>query len=111
MSYIGVATTDQSLDSLKFTSVGSTQITGLYKIVQTIAPASVAANTTSEQTFSVVGVRPNDSIDINKASHQAGLGITNVRASANDVLAITFMNNTAAPIVPISEAYIIGGVR
>jgi hypothetical protein len=89
----------------------TTPIQGLYNIKQVLTPASVGANTTSEQTFNVPGVLPGDSIDINKASHQAGLGITNVRASAAGVLAITFMNNTAAPIVPVSEQYIIGGVR
>lgn len=90
---------------------GTTPLQGFYRILQTITPTSVSANTTSEQTFSVPGVLPGDSIDINKASHQAGLGITNVRASAANVLAITFMNNTASPITPTSEQYIIGGMR
>lgn len=89
----------------------TTPIQGIYNIKQVLTPSSVGANTTSEQTFTVPGVLPGDSIDINKASHQAGLGITNVRASAPNVLAITFMNNTASPIVPVSEQYIIGGQR
>jgi len=95
-----------------FQDLGSTfPLVGGYRILQTLTPASVGANTTSEQTFNVPGVLPGDSIDINKASHQAGLGITNVRCSAAGVLAITFMNNTASPIVPVSEQYIIGGMR
>lgn len=92
--------------------LGSTQpVQGIYRILQTLTPAQVAANTTSEQTFTVPGVMPGDSIDINKASHSAGLGIVNVRASAANVLAITFMNATASPITPPSEQYIIGGQR
>lgn len=89
----------------------TTPIVGLYRILQTITPTAVSANTTSEQTFTVPGVQPGDSIDINKASHQAGLGIVNVRASAANTLAITFMNSTASPITPASEQYIIGGQR
>jgi hypothetical protein len=54
---------------------------------------------------------PGDSIDINKASHSAGLGIVNVRASTPNQLAITFMNTTAASITPPAEQYIIGGQR
>lgn len=101
MSYPGIL---QDLGS-------TTPIQGIYRIVQTLTPAQVAANTTSEQTFNVTGVLPGDSIDINKASHSAGLGIVNVRASAPGVLAITFMNATASPITPPAEQYIIGGQR
>lgn len=92
--------------------LGSTQpIQGIYRIVQTLTPAAVAAQTTSEQTFNVPGVMPGDSIDINKNSHSAGLGIVNVRASAPNQLAITFMNTTGAGITPPAEQYIIGGQR
>lgn len=92
--------------------LGSTQpVQGVYRILQTLTPGAVAAQTTSEQTFNVPGVQLGDSIDINKASHSAGLGIVNVRASAQGVLAITFMNTTTGPITPPSEQYIIGGMR
>jgi hypothetical protein len=51
-----------------------------------------------------------DSIDINKASHQAGLSIGNVRVSAANTLAIQYVNTTAGAITPTSEQYIIGGM-
>jgi hypothetical protein len=53
-----------------------------------------------------------DSLDINKASHQVGLSIGNVRVSAANTLAIQFVNTTAGSlIVPATEQYIIGGQR
>jgi hypothetical protein len=89
----------------------TTPIQGIYNIKQTLTPAAVGANTTAEQTFTVPGVLPGDSIDINKASHQAGLSIGNVRVSAANTLAIQFVNTTAGSITPTSEQYIIGGQR
>ncbi|VVE31522.1 hypothetical protein PEP31012_03703 [Pandoraea eparura] len=92
--------------------LGSTSpIQGIYNIKQVLTPASVAANTTAEQTFTVPGLQVGDSIDVNKASHQVGLSIGNVRVSAANTLAIQYVNTTASPIVPASEQYIIGGQR
>lgn len=105
--YIGVVQDLGSNDNVK----GQFNIQGFYIVRQILTPTSVSANSTSEQTFTVQGVQVGDSIDINKASHQTGLGITNVRASAANTLAITYMNNTASPITPTSEQYIIGGMR
>ena len=71
-----------------------------------ISPASVAANTTAEQTFTVTGLNTGDLVDVNKPTAQAGLGIAAVRVSAVNTLAIAFSNNTASPIVPTaSETY------
>jgi len=70
-------------------------------------PTSVSANTTSEQTITIVGVASNDFVTISKPSHTAGLGIVNIRVSAKDTIAITYMNNTGSPIDPPSETYII----
>jgi hypothetical protein len=89
----------------------TTPIVGLYRIVQTLAPAAVGANTTAEQTFTVIGLQVGDSIDVNKASHQAGLSIGNVRVSAANTLAIQFVNTTAGSLTPATEQYIIGGQR
>jgi hypothetical protein len=83
----------------------------LFIIRQTLTPASVGANTSAEQTFAVPGLQLGDSIDINKASHQVGLSIGNVRVSAANTLAIQFVNTTAGAIVPAAEQYIIGGQR
>jgi hypothetical protein len=74
----------------------------------TLSPASVAQNTTAEQTFTLNGLLVGDIVSVTKPTTQAGLGIVNARVSANNTLAITFANNTAAPIVPTAlEVYII----
>lgn len=92
--------------------LGSTvQITGIYRILQIITPVSVGANTTAVQTFTVPGVMPGDSIDINKPSHQTGLNIGNVFVTGANLLQIQYVNTTAGAIVPASEQYIIGGQR
>ena len=74
-----------------------------------LTPASVAANTTAEQVFAATGIGLvlGDYVGINKPSFQAGLAIGNVRVSAVDTLAITYVNDTAAPIVPTAETYIV----
>jgi hypothetical protein len=89
----------------------TTPVQGIYNIKQVLTPAAVGANTTAKQTFAVPGLQVGDSIDINKASHQAGLSIGNVRVSAANTLAIQFVNTTAGSITPTSEQYIIGGQR
>jgi hypothetical protein len=101
MSYIGILQ-DAS---------NPTPVTALFIIRQTLAPASVGANTTSEQTFTVPGLQVGDSLDVNKASHQVGLSIGNVRVSAANTIAIQFVNSSAGAIVPATEQYIIGGQR
>lgn len=72
-----------------------------------INPASVAANTTAEQTFTVTGVLAGDIIYVNKPTATAGLGIVNCRASAADTIGITFSNNTGAPIDAGAETYLV----
>ena len=74
-------------------------------LLPVLSPASVAANTTVEQMFSVPGLLPGDFVEVNKPALQAGLGIVNTRSGLN-VLYIGFANNTAAPILPnVSESY------
>lgn len=77
----------------------------------TIDPASVAANTTDEQIFTVTGVSSTDIIIVNKPSLTAGVGIVGARASAKDTIAITYINATASPIDPASERYSIIAIR
>ncbi|ABO54190.1 hypothetical protein LA345_25905 [Burkholderia vietnamiensis] len=83
--------------------------TNSYVITIKLTPTAVGANTTVEQTFNVPGVNVGDSVDVNKASHQTGLSIGNVRVSAPNTLAIQYVNTTAGSITPTSENYIIGG--
>lgn len=81
-------------------------VRGLFLMTATINPASVAANTTAEQTFTVRGLRASDVlIMVQKPTLSAGLGLVNWRISANNTIAITFSNNTGSGIDAGSEAY------
>lgn len=77
-----------------------------------ISPTIVAANTTSEQAFTVIGLAVTDIVTVNKPTHQAGLGIVGVRCSAADTLRITYMNTTGSGITPTaSETYLVVAIR
>lgn len=76
-----------------------------------LTPASVAANTTAEQTFTVTGLSTSDVVIVNKPSLNAGLGIAGARVSAANTLAITFINATGGAIVPTAETYNIIAIR
>jgi hypothetical protein len=89
-----------------------TPITELRVFTATIDPASVAANTTAEQTFTVTGLTTSHRIiQVIKPTLTAGLGIVNSRVSATDTIAISFSNNTGVGIDAASESYIIVTVK
>ena len=78
----------------------------------TLTPASVAANTTAEQTFTVTGVVSGTPIMVNKPSTQVGLGIMGARVSTTNVIAITFCNATATAITPTAgEVYTVANFQ
>lgn len=83
----------------------------MIRIDTLVSPASVAANTTAEQTFTVTGLPATSTVWVNKPSFTAGLGIAGVRVSAKDTLAINYANNTATAIVPPAEIYLIGSFQ
>lgn len=91
--------------------VGNIWKMGLFSLALT--PVAVAANTTAEQTFAAtgIGLLVTDNVDVSKPSFQAGLGIVNVRVSAVDTLAITYINATASPITPTAETYQVNVLR
>lgn len=91
--------------------IGNIQKMGVFSIA--ITPAAVAANTTAEQTFAAtgIGLLVTDNVDVSKPSFQAGLGIVNVRVSAVDTLAITYINATAGALTPTAETYQVGVLR
>lgn len=74
----------------------------------TFDPAQVNTITTSEQTCTVTGVLLNRDVvlSVTKPTHTAGIGIVNARVSADDTIAVTFVNPTAGNINPPSETYI-----
>lgn len=110
--FLGVATDEPTVASISFSEAPGDKVTSIYRIAATLSPAQVAANTTAEQTFPVKGVRVGDVVYVSKPTVQAGLGIVNVRVSADDTIAITFSNNTGSPITPTaSQTYQVGGIR
>lgn len=113
MDYKGVATNELfGVQKLSFDGAPGSALTSIYHTSFTASPVAVAANTTAEQTFTVPGLKLGDVVFVNKPSAQAGLGIVGARVSANNTLALTFVNATAAAITPTaSEKYQVGGIR
>lgn len=71
-----------------------------------LSPASVAAATVAEQTFTVTGLDVGMVVAVNKPTTQTGLAIAGARVSAKNTLALQFVNPTAAAITPTaSETY------
>lgn len=96
------------VDDVKGLKVGASgsYVGRITKYAPSINPASVAADTTAEQTFSVPGLLVGDVVlAVNKPTVTAGLGIVNARVSAADTLAITFSNSTAGAIDAAVETY------
>lgn len=73
----------------------------------TITPAIVATITTAEQTFTVTGVRlaRRGVVFVCAPSLVAGVAIATARISADDTIAITFVNPTAAGVTPVAGEY------
>ena len=70
--------------------------------------AQVGANTTGERNLSVPGVKLSTDVVVNVSmpNPQTGLGIVGSRVVSDDVVGVTFMNNTASPITPTpSQVY------
>lgn len=76
-----------------------------------LTPASVAANTSAEQTFTVEGLSTSDSVSVNGPAPTAGCVPVHARVSAADTLAITFMNTTAGGLTPAAGAYAVLAIR
>ena len=72
----------------------------------TLAPTSVAANTTAEQLFTIGGLQAGDNVSgYLLAPMINGIGISNMRVSAANQLQIGFSNNTAGALVPTAGVY------
>ena len=64
-----------------------------------------ATNTTQETDVTVTGLTTDMMVFVNKPSHNAGVGIVNVRVKAADTLSIQYMNATGTGVNPASESY------
>ena len=89
----------------------SNLLTGNVTLIQmlqvTIDPASVNANTSVEQTFTVPGLQVGDMVVTNKPTTTVGLTVGGFRVSAANTLAMTLGNLTGSAINPASERYMI----
>ena len=72
---------------------------------------AIAANTSVENTYTLPGVALNDFLEINKNTHQTGLSIGNIRASAANTIAIQWINSTTASITPTADTFLIALTR
>ncbi len=72
-----------------------------------LTPASVAANTTAEQSFTVVGIPANSYVRAIKGSATAGLAVGQCRVSTTNNIYIGYENDTAGAIVPPAEFYML----
>lgn len=90
---------------------GGTVLSQFAVFTAALAPASVAANTSAEEEFTVTGVAITDKIFVNGPAPLAGTGIVNVRASNTDKVSITFMNTTAGGLVPTAGDYTFFAIR
>lgn len=91
--------------------VAGTSVSQIRVYTQTITPASVAAATVAEQTFTVTGLTTADKVFVNAAVISNAVGIGNVRVSAADTLAVQFVNPTAGALVPTAGSWSIVAIR
>jgi len=73
-------------------------------VVVSITPASVAATTTAEQTFTVPGARVGDFVCAMGAT-QNGIAIGQARVTAADTVGVRFVNPTAGALTPTAGDY------
>ncbi len=71
----------------------------------TVDLGSVAANTSEEETTTVVGLTTDMMVFVNKPSLDAGIGVVGARVSAIDTLILTIMNSTGGAVDAASETY------
>lgn len=96
--------------SVKVGSSG-TALTQAVVYSQTITPASVAAATVAEQTFTVTGLTTADKVIINPAATGNATAACSARVSAANTLAVQFVNPTAGALVPGAGTWTVIAIR
>lgn len=76
-------------------------------IAQTITAASVSANTTSEQDFTVPGLIVGDAVLVNPPGLTTGVVLTGARVKAANTLSLQYQNTTAGGVVPLTGTHTI----
>jgi hypothetical protein len=90
---------------------GGTPLTKAVVFTPSITPASVAAATVAEQTFTVTGLTTADKVIVNPPAIGNATGIAGARVSAADTLALRFVNPTAGALTPTSGTYAVIAIR
>lgn len=80
---------------------------GITVIAQSITAASVDANATSEQDFTVVGLKVGDAVNVNPPGLTSGVVLTGSRVKAADTLSLQYQNTTAGGVVPLAGTHTI----
>lgn len=71
-----------------------------------LTPASVGANTTAEQNFTIQGLQVGDYLNCQCAGAQTtGISVANVRVTGANIATIAFNNSTAGSLTPASTTY------
>lgn len=104
--------TGDALTAISSLTVGSgTAVTKVVVYSQTLTPASVAAATVAEQTFTVTGLTTADKVVVNPPAIANATGIAGARVSAANTLAIRYVNPTAGALTPTSGTYTVVAFR
>lgn len=108
--FLGVA--KDEIDSLKVkqsitvgTGVLSAPISGMARIVATLTPASVAANTAVDQAFAIPGFEVGDFVGLTPPLLVPGVTAVAARVTAPNSITVTFVNVTAGALVPAVGDY------
>lgn len=83
----------------------------IYCFAAAIAPTSVGATSTSDQTFTVPGLSTSMHPNITPPPLADGLGIAYAIVTAADTIVIRFFNLSAGPLTPAAGAYHITATR
>jgi len=76
-------------------------------IAQSLTPTSVNTITTSEQTFTVPGLKLGDAVNVNPPGVTTGVVLTGARVSAANTLALQFVNPTVGSVTPLAGVHTI----
>jgi len=90
--------------------------TGVYHLkIYTLSatPTGIAANESGEQTFTITGLDSTYDriLSVNPPGSSTPLGLADVRISADDTIAITWVNPTAATATPTAGDYEVVVIR
>lgn len=85
--------------------INSETLSRAEKLSVSLTPASVAAASAVEQTFTVQGVQMGDFIDVTPPGITAGVAPMCARVSAQNQIAVTFVNPTAGALTPLAGVY------